>query len=138
MSNLVYKTQDHPNPNYRTFHVKTEVPFRGSLDSYTDLTQTPSPEERNTAVTNPSAVNLFKTEGVESISSFGRYEFSVKKGNAFEWEEIFPGILAAVKELFGVDELVELTPEPPEPATDDDDLDRWAPFPVRDGGETIG
>ena len=86
-----FRMETHPNPHIRTFHTRAKRPdaeLGGLLgDDIGDLK-------------NPSDRLLIKSlaaiHGVVTVS-FYNYQVSIEKGEAFEWDEITPGITAALQ-----------------------------------------
>ncbi len=85
------KIQLHPNLSARTYHVRFNLGGRWSRGNSIDEWQ-PNPK---TAERDSLKTSLSRILGIESIVLDG-YHIHVIKGEAFEWSEIEPHILAAL------------------------------------------
>ncbi len=76
----------HPNPNYRTYHLTQLVGEKDLLSK---------PNARGKDLISRS----LKVRGVISVNTYP-YSVSVRKGHAFSWEEVENGLKLILKECF--------------------------------------
>ncbi len=96
------KIETVPNPDIRVYHVTTEI-SRYSIHNFWRPLHRDSSEkyleevgEIGTQLLN----EVFALPGVNEVF-IKPYELSVTKAGAFDWEDIEPGIIEALKKTFG-------------------------------------
>ncbi len=89
---MKYQLEYHPNPEIVTVHLN-KVVAKKSIQTFEGDTEMDDDER-------PQFVkDLFRIDGVESVT-LQRYEVSLKKGTAFEWEEIISTVLELLNTTF--------------------------------------
>lgn len=95
------KVQICPHPDVRSYHLTTEISkhslriFQRPLSSNKDLKDLEEVGELGTLLLR----EVFAIPGVSRVF-IAPYELTVTKGSAFEWSEIEPDILEALKKRF--------------------------------------
>ncbi len=129
------KVQTVPNPEVRVYNLTTEIskhhihnfwrPLReGSSDKYLEEVG-----ELGASLLH----EVFALPGVNEVF-IKPYELSVTKGDAFEWDEIEPDILEALKKCFGETEqevrVIRSTPYETSPVRSDFDMGEKPDVPL--------
>lgn len=90
-----------PNPNFRNYHVNTEISQVPTLDFWRPLRESSKEYlERAGEVGSTLLRKVFDIPGVNHVI-MEPYVLSVIKGEAFDWEEVEPPVLEAIKQAFG-------------------------------------
>lgn len=85
-----YRLEYHPNKDCVTVHIGEVVPFKPGTTRHH---VTGDVDERLT--------QLSEIRGIESASSFEKYQISIVKASVFAWEEILPVVIFNIGELIG-------------------------------------
>lgn len=97
---LAIIAEEHPNLLMRSYHLNKKVSqtgivsrMFGRFDSFSGDEVTPEMEEL-------SAI-LLGIEGLDTDFSFDTHDISVGIGLAFDWKEIEPQVIEAIKKVYG-------------------------------------
>jgi|GEM_PF-1924711 len=116
------KIEQFPDPNFRVYHT-TVVISQSRSESF----WIPLRPKSDRYLEEVGEVGATLVREVMALLGVGRveirpYEFTVEKGTAYDWEEIEPQVIEALKKTFGeTEEEIVVIPHPlpvPEPASE--------------------